>query len=256
MNNTSILLNKGLKQESLESLNNYDSLNNNEKQGKNTTPKSESLESLNNHTRQKGNRKSESLYYYNRLQTLPQLKDLDLDIIELEVKRENLLQTFMVKQPFRVAIGKANKLSKWINYEEFNPAYNLREILDDEIVIEFDSKKKWEEMTEKERNDFENTAWEGINFTGINLLNAGYTFEVWSHEGKSPHLHIHNIPIKNLEPDKRSLFKKMFIRKYTPKEYLALVDISLTGIHLIALEWANHWKGCYDVKKLTWEFKP
>lgn len=156
---------------------------------------------------------------------------------ELEEKRKQLLNFYKTKQPFRVATGK----SKWIQYTNFNAAYNLREILDDEIVIEFD-------------NEDRNLTWTAINFTAINLLNAGYSFEIWNHEGKSPHLHIHNLAIPKLEKKHTKKFKEAFVKTYTPKEYHKCVDFSLCGCHLIALEWAKHWKGCYEVKKLlnTW----
>lgn len=161
-----------------------------------------------------------------------------IEIYGLETKRKRLLDSYRKKQSFRVAKGK----SKWVEYNEFDRGYNLREILNDEIVIEFDS-------------DNENLTWSAINFTAINLYNAEIEFEIWNHEGKSPHLHIHNLPIVNLTPDKRKLFKKLFIRKYVPKEYLEWVDISLTGIHLIAIEWAEHWKGHYEVKRLLNKWK-
>ena len=115
--------------------------------------------------------------------------------------------------------------------------------MNDEIVIEFDTEDK-------------NKAWEGINFTAINLYKARISFEIWDHKGKSPHLHIHNLPIASLEKEKLRLFKKLFIRKYVPRDYLGCVDLSLTGIHLIALEYQQHWKGKYSTKKLLHEFKP
>ncbi len=160
-----------------------------------------------------------------------------LKLTDLEQKRKEILDSYRKKQPFRVSVGK----SKWIQYESFNPSYNLREILKDEIVIEFD-------------NDDKNLTWKGINFTAINLHNAGIEFEIWDHGGKSPHLNIHNLPIAHLEKDKLRLFKKIFIRKYVPIQYLKWADISLTGIHLLAIEWCEHWKGCYDIKKLLNKF--
>ena len=160
-----------------------------------------------------------------------------LDFNDLEVKRKNILDTYRKKQPFRVSFGK----EKWSNYETFNPDYNLREILNNEIVIEFDTENKA-------------LAWKGINFTAINLYKAGISFQIWDHGGKSPHLHVHNLPISHLEKDQRRLFKKVFIRTYVPREYLPHVDISLTGIHLIAIEWAEHWKGKYKVKEMLHEF--
>lgn len=161
--------------------------------------------------------------------------------------RKTLLDSYRIKQPFRVAIGK----SKWVPYENFEEGYNLREILNDEIVIEFDTKEFPGSL-----NEFQNkVSWPGINFTAVNLYLAGYEFEIWDHKGKSPHLHIHNLPIANLSLDKRTLFKKKFIEKYVPAEYLGYCDSSLCGIHLIALELAEHWKGCYGVKELLhkWE---
>lgn len=155
--------------------------------------------------------------------------------MEYENLRKQHLESLKLKQPFRVATGK----SQWIDYTNFKKEYNLREILNDEIVIEFDSE------------DLE-VVVKAISQTGLNLYNAGYTFEYWDHGGKSPHLHIHDLPFKNLSASDRSSFKKIFIKKYVPLEYLHLVDISLTGIHLIALEWAEHWKGKYSIKKLIW----
>lgn len=159
---------------------------------------------------------------------------------EFETKRKILLDYYRTKQPFRVSIGK----SSWIPYEQFDPDYNLREILNEEIVIEFD-------------NENTDLTWKAIDLTAVNLYKAGFCFEIWDHKGKSPHLHVHNLlPCENYELEKRRLFKKLFIRKYVPIEYLPYVDYSLTGVHLIAIEWQNHWKGCYDIKKLLCEFNP
>ncbi len=157
----------------------------------------------------------------------------DPETLNLTEKAKELLDKYRKKQPFRVSIGRTS----WEQYEEFKERYNLRMVLDDEIVIEFDTEDK----------EFVVRA---ISQTGINLYNAGFYFEYWDHGGKSPHLHLHDLPISHLEPDQRRLFKKIFIRKYVPHEYLPKVDITLTGIHLIAIEWVQHWKGCYGIKKL------
>ena len=157
-----------------------------------------------------------------------------IKLSELEQKRKDILDSFAKKQAFRVAIG----TSAWINYEIFTPAYNLREILNDEVVIEFDTDRAVSLIaTEK---------------TKLNLHNAGYTFEIWDHNGRSPHIHIHNLPIANLDPKKKSTFKKLFIKKYVPLEYQIFVDSSLTGIHLIRLEYSPCWKGKYGIKELIY----
>lgn len=156
---------------------------------------------------------------------------------QTELKKARL-DAYKQKQPFRISIGK----STWEQYNTYDERYNLREILDDEVVIEFDS------------TDLEIVV-KAISQTGINLMNAGYVFEYWDHKGKSPHLHIHNLPIGHLSSSERTIFKKLFIRKYVPLEYHQYVDFSLTGTHLIALEWSNHWKGCYEIKKLVHVFQ-
>jgi len=170
-------------------------------------------------------------------------------LTEFEKKRKDLLDFYRLKQPFKVSTGQKHiingeeKFAKWFDYETFDPKWKLREILKDEIIVEFDT------------ND-QDEAFEGINFTSVNLYKEGIVFEVWDHGGKSPHLHVHNLPIAHLEKDKLRLFKKLFIRKYVPLEYLGCVDYSLTGIHLLAIEWVNHWKNKYGVKKLLHKFEP
>lgn len=111
-----------------------------------------------------------------------------------------------------------------------------RLIKQNEIVFDFDSR------------DF---GFHGINFTGINLVRAGYKFEIWYAEGQqSPHLHIKNISgLEGLEQEQLRKFKKLFMRKYTPKKYLQFLDIQLTGKHRIAKENELHYK--YNtIKKL------
>lgn len=157
------------------------------------------------------------------------------------VSRRQLLNSYKMKQSFRISKGK----SKWENFENTNFRHldhcDLREILDDEVVIEFDSEDR-------------NWNWKAIMDTGCNLYEAGYHFEIWDHGGKSPHLHIHDLPISNLSDDKRKTFKKLFIRKYVDLEFLPKVDFSLTGIHLVAIEYQKHWKGKYGTKVLWGKF--
>ena len=157
---------------------------------------------------------------------------------DFEFARKELLDSYKCKQSFRVAIGKTT----WIPYETFNPSYNLREILNDEVVIEFDTDRE--------------TSLMATHLTGINLYKANIVFQVWDHDGRSPHIHIYDLPIADLEPDKKALFKKLFIRKYVPQEYIKFVDMSLTNVHLVRLEYSPCWKGKFDVKKLLYEFNP
>lgn len=161
----------------------------------------------------------------------------EIEKYSFSASRASLLAKLSTLQTFRVAVGK----SKWVQYEGFRQDYNLREILKNEVVIEFDTLQQ-------------KRAWFGTHETCINLLNAGYNFEVWDHGGKSPHIHVRGLPIGSLDGDNLRQFKKIFIRKYVPQEYLDVVDYSLTGIHLIALEYQFHWKGCYGYKILLTKF--
>ena len=171
----------------------------------------------------------------------------------------NLFQ-LRTKQPFRVSQGK----SQWFMYEyphnyhkttENKPPLqliNLREILDDEIVIEFDMPKKFKGGIKKFRQDISLPA---TKTTSQNLIKDNINFDIWEHLGKSPHIHIHNLPIKQLNKEERKIWKETFIFLYTPKAYHKFIDTSLCGCHLIALEWANHWKKIYSTKKLIFSFK-
>lgn len=164
-------------------------------------------------------------------------------LTELEIKRKELLDYYKTKQAFRVSVGK----TKWKDYQEFSPYYNLREIMNDEVVIEFDMPKNFEGTLA----DFQQISRQAINETALNLCNAEYSFEVWEHNGKSPHLQIESLPITHLDKEQLKIFKKVFVKKYVPEEYHQYLDYSLCGVHLIALEWQKHWKGCYGVKQLV-----
>mgnify|MGYP001610674533 CR=1 FL=1 len=180
-----------------------------------------------------------SVYITDKLNKQPQTKtQTNLPDYLLAVKREKLLQDLRQKQSFRVAIGK----SKWIDYETFNPDYNLREILDDEIVIEFDCEPE--------------ISYKATMLTLLNITLQGIIWEVWEHGGRSPHIHIRDLPIKHLDLEKRRTFKKVFIRNVVPLEYLQYVDYSLTGVHLVRLEWSNCFKNKYGVKKLLHIYDP
>ncbi len=103
----------------------------------------------------------------------------------------------------------------------------LRKIATDEIVIEHD----------------DCTREEGLKFTDdtVKKLGGKYSFEVWDHNGKCPHIHVRNIiGLRELSPKKRMGYKKSFLLKYAGNP--DKVDLSLTGKHMIAKENAPHWK--------------
>jgi len=124
---------------------------------------------------------------------------------------------------------------KQVSKQEFKESFG-RIIKPNEIVFDFDD-RDW--------------GFHGINFTGINLYNAGYKFEIWYSEGgKSPHLHLKDIQFMNLKNwEQIKEYKKLFMRKYAPKKYLMYLDIQLIGKHRIAEENKPHYK-YKTIKKL------
>jgi hypothetical protein len=82
------------------------------------------------------------------------------------------------------------------------------------------------------------------------LQKDGYKYKVFDHGGRSPHLFI---PVKGLDDiglDIVKVYKKLFLTKYCGDKR---VDESLTSTHLLALEYAAHWKDKYNgaIKQLS-----
>lgn len=101
----------------------------------------------------------------------------------------------------------------------------LRTVLPNEIIIEFDG-----EEDENER----------LLGEVIRRLHGNYTFCVYYHGGRSPHIHIYNIlGLELLGKDKRQQYKRLFLNKYAPYDS---VDTTLAGDHLVALEFKPHFK--------------
>ncbi|MBR9704209.1 hypothetical protein GOV12_02265 [Candidatus Pacearchaeota archaeon] len=187
---------------------------------------------------------------------------------------QELLKYYSSKQPFRISKGK----STWYQYDTNITNVSditLREILKDEIIIEVDDTlfyKNKKEFSDEVINFFscnlnyhipkiffflfQSFSQHIINLTSNNLKKDNITFEVWNHGGKSPHLHIHNIPIAHLSKDELKIWKESFIDCYVPSEYLIFADKSLCGVHLVALEGVKHWKGKYEIKKLLHYYNP
>lgn len=112
----------------------------------------------------------------------------------------------------------------------FNPGLLLREILPCEIVVEYDGYQGHSRADALDcmRKTVKRMAKEGINFI------------VFDHGGKSPHLHLWIDDLDILDYTDRTAYKEAFIRKYC--ESPEKVDLSLVSKHLIAFEYARHWK--------------
>jgi len=110
-----------------------------------------------------------------------------------------------------------------------NPGANLREILPDEIVVEFDSV----------------TRARGVwlaTIAAARLAHHGYNFIVYDNGGRSPHLHIYNIMgLRDQNPRVRAIYKGLFFDKYFPYND-ADSKLNTKSSSLIAVENRPHFK--------------
>ena len=105
----------------------------------------------------------------------------------------------------------------------------LREIADNEIVIEFDTddKKRVNKLIQK---------------TVKKLFYNKYNFVVYDHGGRSPHIHVYDI--KGLDEqnyNSRREYKRLFLAKYANYKETD-VTLNTSSSHLIAIEGKKHFK--------------
>jgi len=126
-----------------------------------------------------------------------------------------------------------------MNRQEYAERFG-RWIKDNEIVFDADDREK---------------GWEAINFIGVNLYNAGIRFHLEFAEGqKSPHLIVDNIHfLEDLSKEELAAYKKLFIKKYTPKGYLNIIDFQLCKKHRVAEVGKKHYR-YGTIKKILSKF--
>ena len=101
----------------------------------------------------------------------------------------------------------------------------------DEVVWEFDgysgqSRAEADKLTKE---------------TVARLVGAGYDFIVFDHGGKSPHVHAWVDGLAILPDEERVKYKEALVKRFAADS--EKVDLSLcASAHLIALEYAPHWK--------------
>lgn len=124
---------------------------------------------------------------------------------------------------------------KWsldYNDDKYEEDINLIEIRVDEIVIEFDETSNKDDS--KKCSSDSRDKW--FKQTIKNLEKEGIDFKVYDHKGKSPHIHL------RLNRNASKEEKENIVKYYSPKQSHEFVDLSLCGIHLIAVPYAKHWK--------------
>lgn len=110
-----------------------------------------------------------------------------------------------------------------------HPEAQLREILPDEIVIEFDT-------------DNTNRAKLLTTRTIGRLRYHKYNFTVYDHGGRSPHIHVYAIAgLSEQSSEFRSMYKRLFLEKFA-KYRETDFGINTAESHLIALENRPHFK--------------
>lgn len=122
----------------------------------------------------------------------------------------------------------------WL-YHHYDPRLRLREVLPQEVVIEFDGYASDLDV-DALREEAEGLAMR----TCDNLDRDRVRYIVFDHGGKSPHIHVLIDGLQDLDPAARKQYKEAFVRKYAAEP--AKADLSLCGEHLIATEYALHWK--------------
>ena len=116
-------------------------------------------------------------------------------------------------------------------YDYISEKAKLRSIAANEIVIEFDTDRKY--------------SLKQVKNVCRRLKANGYNYFVFDHCGRSPHIHIYNIQgLDRVDEDIRKEYKKLFTKKYAGSWNFKTkaVDNSLTRNSLIAMEFKEHFK--------------
>jgi hypothetical protein len=133
-----------------------------------------------------------------------------------------------------------NKRDRFLYRGKIEDGKNLREILPDEVVIEFDcAKPSVESRAEAVRI---------IEEIKIRLINANKSFYITDHKGKSPHLRLRINGLSEYDFKIRAAYKKTLAHDLLNASgvipSLVRIDDSLLTSRdkLISLEFAPHWK--------------
>ncbi len=121
------------------------------------------------------------------------------------------------------------------------PTFSLREQMQDEIIIESDSPHR-------------NRAMFQMKTIMTRLKRDNYTYFVFDHGGKCPHLHIYDIlGLDKIASETRSLYINEFLNVYAP--FPEIDRAFAKSRQLIATEFQQHWKTdkypFYGVKELV-----
>lgn len=139
---------------------------------------------------------------------------------------------------YQIASSEKDINKKWLeNYkdEKYNSKINLIEIGGDEIIIEFDENTNYL-CEDKNKQSTQEQREEAINKTIENLRKDNIGYDLFDHKGKCKHIHIY------LNKNATKEQKELIIKYFVPKEFFDFVDLSLCGVHLIAVPYCKHWR--------------
>ena len=156
-------------------------------------------------------------------------------------KVKALLEQYAKKQRFRYGQTVHDKWGQQYYKKSIDGSrVILREILNDEIVIEFDGQQYIENYG---LDKFRKAAETLINKTIENLKSRAFSFRAYDHGGKCPHIHLFLSGLNKHEGAELKTIKEKFIESVIPETpELISYDASLCGTHLIAMEYQPHWK--------------
>src|SRR3989344_9390597 len=139
---------------------------------------------------------------------------------------------------YQIASSEKDISKPWLeNYkdEKYNSKINLIEIGRDEIIIEFDENPN-KQCEDKNKISTQEQREEAVNKTIENLKKDNVGYDLFDHKGKCKHIHIF------LNRDATKEEKEAIIRYYVSEEFFDFVDLSLAGVHLIAVPYSPHWR--------------
>lgn len=125
----------------------------------------------------------------------------------------------------------------------FNPSWDTRDILLDEIILELEKGTP----EQNARATFE---------TILNLQKLQIEFYVFYAEGmRTPHIHIYGMLPEVCDWVEKELACLIFARKVVPMEYFHLLDTALFSQHTISLEFSKHYKHG-TMLRCIWSYSP
>ena len=155
---------------------------------------------------------------------------------EIQNKHREWLKEYE-RQRYLKGIRDGNTNKTWeTDYrdEKYDPSINLIGISPKKIFIEFDEESRDKQNKGKKSSKEQREKWVDQTIAKIEKDELGY--ELHDHQGKCRHI------VLSSDTDLTKEQKEAIIKYYVPSESFEFADLSLCGIHLVAVPFVEHWK--------------